>query len=312
MDNKKLRIGILGIGAVGGYFGGLLAEKYHGSDEAEVIFIARPDSVKAINERGLKLIMPSDEKTIWPDRAVSDAATLPPLDLLICAVKSYDLEESMATFGDCITQNTIILPLLNGIDAKDRIKKMYPRAQVIDGCVYLVSRRVEPGVIRELGNIHKMYFGADDVERSRLLRMEELFANAGIDCELSADIRQTIWQKYIFTAAMASLTSYLDMTTGSILANPEHRQLMVGLLAELKQIADREQVFFPGDIIADTIKKMESLPFESTTSMHSDFQKGGRTEYLSITGHAVKLGDDLGIDTPLFDRILLDFEKRQK
>ena len=252
------------------------------------------------------------KKTIWPDRAVSDAATLPPLDLLICAVKSYDLEESMATFGDCITQNTIILPLLNGIDAKDRIKKMYPRAQVIDGCVYLVSRRVEPGVIRELGNIHKMYFGADDVERSRLLRMEELFANAGIDCELSADIRQTIWQKYIFTAAMASLTSYLDMTTGSILANPEHRQLMVGLLAELKQIADREQVFFPGDIIADTIKKMESLPFESTTSMHSDFQKGGRTEYLSITGHAVKLGDDLGIDTPLFDRILLDFEKRQK
>ena len=57
---------------------------------------------------------------------------------------------------------------------------------------------------------------------------------------------------------------------------------------------------------------MESLPFESTTSMHSDFQKGGRTEYISITGYAVKLGDDLGIDTPLFDRILQDFEKRQK
>src|SRR6185295_12150670 len=140
--SNKIRIGILGIGAVGGYFGGLLADKYEDSNEVEVIFIARPSSEKVIKEKGLQLATSAGEKTVHPTLVTSEAYNIPLLDLLICAVKSYDLEDSLKPLGDCITAETTILPLLNGVDASERIKAICPNSQVLEGCCYLMCRLV--------------------------------------------------------------------------------------------------------------------------------------------------------------------------
>ncbi len=116
-----------------------------------------------MTNKGLKLITPEFEKKIFADVYTSDSLNIPPLDFLFCAVKSYDLEESLTNLKSGITKNTIILPLQNGMDAKERIAKIFPDNPIIQACVYLVAQITEPGVVKVTGAMRKLYFGSDEV-----------------------------------------------------------------------------------------------------------------------------------------------------
>lgn len=132
------RIGILGLGGVGGYFGGLLAKAYYKSYDVEIIFIARGETKKAIAESGLKIITDVDETIVYPKLVSNNPDEIGELDYLICATKTYDIEESLLSLQQCITSRTIILPLYNGVDAPERILKLFPENEVLQGCVYII------------------------------------------------------------------------------------------------------------------------------------------------------------------------------
>lgn len=308
--NQPIRIGILGTGAVGGYFGGLLAGHYFNSGKADIIFITRPATEKMIREKGLKIITPQGEKIVFPTLASSDPKKIGHVDLLICCVKSYDLEESLRPLAACIGAETIILPLLNGVDARHRIELLFPGATVWEGCVYIVSRLIEPGVVKETGNIHSLYFGSSNAGSAQLKQIENIFREAGIDAFLSDNIQQTTWEKFLFISAIASLTSYLDLPIGAILNNSSHKKMLLQLLTELKNVAAAKGIQFSDDITGRTILKMEKLPYDTTSSMHSDFQKGGKTEYHSLTEYVVKLGRELNVPTPLYDNVLEELKNK--
>lgn len=308
----KMRIGIIGLGGVGGYFGGHLAEKYYNSEEVEIIFIARPSTEKVIKEKGLKLITPQYEKTVYPGLVTSNTNNVGHLDFLIAAIKSYDLEESLISLKNSISNKTIILPLLNGVDAKERINKIYQATEILDGCVYIVSRLIEPGVVKETGNIHSLYFGSKSAPADKLKQLEKIFLEANIECYLSDNIEEAIWEKFIFISSIASLTSYLDLTIGEILDNENHKRTLKELITEIKSITDIKNIQLSDNIIEKTIEKMKKLPFETTSSMHSDFKKGGRTEYRSLTEYVTLLGEELNIPTPQFDKIVTEFKEREK
>ena len=299
----KTRIAIIGLGGVGGYFGGLLAEKYHHSTEVEVIFVVRPATEKVIKEKGLKLITPEGEKVVFPSMVTSVPELIGPVDFLICTTKSYDLESSLQPLKSCVNANTSILPLLNGVDAHERIAALLPVAEVWDGCVYIVSRLLEPGVVKKTGNINKLYFGMETGASQKQKLFERLCKDAGIECYLSANIRQTVWEKFLFISAMASSTSYLDLCIGEIIANPMHKALLLGLIEELKSVADKVGVPLAQNLVTKTMLRAESLPFETTSSMHSDFKKGGKTEVDTLTGYVVKLGQKLQVETPLYAKV---------
>ena len=184
-EKSRIRIGILGIGAVGGYFGGLLAHKYLHSETIEIIFIARQKTADIIRENGLKLITPQKEYTIHPRIVGDNPETIGELDFLICCTKSYHLEESLLAIQKCITEKTHILPLLNGVDSNERIKAILPDVNIIDGCVYLVSRILEPGIVSEAGNIHQLHFGSKTIQPEKLKQLEKIFLDASIECYLS-------------------------------------------------------------------------------------------------------------------------------
>ena len=194
---QKTKIAILGIGAVGGYFGGLLAEKYFSSNDIEIIFIARERSAKIIKEKGLKIITPQQEKIVFPKLISNKPEEIGQVDFLICCVKSYDLAESLIPLKECIHDKTVILPLLNGVDAKNIIHSVLPKATVWDGCVYIISRLIEPGIIQEGGKIHSLYFGSKSKSK-QLKQFETILLDARIDSHLSENIEQTIWEKFIF------------------------------------------------------------------------------------------------------------------
>lgn len=300
---KKTKIAILGIGAVGGYFGGLLAEKYLNSNDVEIIFIARERTIKTIKEKGLKIITHDSEKIIFPNLVTNDPNEIGQVDYLICCVKSYDLAESLIPLKNCIHPQTVILPLLNGVDAKDIIKSVVPNANVWDGCVYIISRLVEPSVIQEGGKIHSLYFGSEKKDE-KLIHFNTILLKAGIDSRLSENITLTVWEKFIFISVVASLTSYLNMPIGPILENEKHKKLAIKLLTEIKAVAEAKKVSLPTEVIEKTLAMMRRMPYETTSSMHSDFIKGGKTEYRSLTEYVVKWGKDLNIETPEYERIL--------
>ena len=123
---SKIKIAISGIGAVGGYYGGLLAAHYQDSEDVDIFFISRGENLKAIKEFGLE-IKKSFKKTIAiPTLATDNPAEIGPVDYLLCCTKSYDLEENIRHLKPVISPETVILPLLNGADIAERIEKILP------------------------------------------------------------------------------------------------------------------------------------------------------------------------------------------
>ena len=157
------RIAFLGIGGVGGYYGGKLASCYAHSTEMEIIFIARNENEKAIREKGLLLRTASGEEYIHPKLISHDLVEIGTIDLLLCSVKAYNLEESLQQIQSCISPDTIILPLLNGVNNRTRIHALLPWVNCWQGCAYIVSRLIQPGIVHETGQWNQLLFGDDSI-----------------------------------------------------------------------------------------------------------------------------------------------------
>jgi 2-dehydropantoate 2-reductase len=303
----KTRIGILGIGGVGGFIGGKLALKYTGSATTEIIFIARGATEKVLKENGLKLIIEEKEIVVRPDLVSSDPAVIGHLDVLICCTKSYHLEESLKPLGACIDDTSIVMPLLNGVDATPRIRAMYPMAQVLDACIYVVSLITEPGVVKVQDNSHAVYFGGRTNDYPRLEFLQELMLGAKISSYLFVQIESIVWEKFIFISAIGGMTCYVDQPIGEILASPSHSQMLMDMLNESFAVARANHIVFDKDAHERVVKKIRKLPYETTSSMYRDFKKGGKTEYLSLIEFIVVQGDKFDIDTPVYDQVLKIF-----
>lgn len=305
----KTRIGILGIGGVGGYFGGLLAKAFFESDTIEIVFIARGETQKKISEDGLKIITESNETIVFPSLVSNDPAVIAKLDFLICATKTYDIEESLQSIAKCITKTTVILPLYNGVDAAERISTLFPDNEVLQGCVYIVSMINSPGVIRKMGPYEKLYFGSATAPVSKLNELQSIFEAANIESYLVENIEETVWEKFIFISALASATSYLNQNIGEILESQSSRAFYVDLLHEITMIAAVKGLNLPADIIMQTILKLEKTPHDATSSMHRDLLAGRKIELASLTEFVVNEGLKYEIETPAYQKILEKLSK---
>ena len=307
----KTRIGILGLGGVGGYFGGLLAKAYFESVAIEIVFIARGETQKAIAKNGLKIIADTTEISTFPSLVSNNPEEIGKLNYLICATKTYDIETSFESIKNCITPNTIILPLYNGVDATERIQILFPENTVLQGCVYIVSMIESPGIIKKIGLYEKLFFGSKNAPVSKLNELQSIFENANIESYLVENIEETVWEKFIFISALASATSYLNQNIGGILNHPENKAVYSSLLNEITAVAFAKGLALPNDIVAQTIIKLEKTPKDATSSMHRDLLAGRNTEVVSLTEYVVKAGLKYGVATPMY-QIILDELSRNK
>lgn len=307
----KTKIIIAGIGGVGGYFGGLLAKKFYNNDKVEICFVARGEHLTEIVNNGLKVIKGSNRFIAKPILATDNPSEIGIADFIIIGTKSYDLETTIQQLGPCINKNTIILPLLNGVDSKERIKSIFPENIVLDGCVYIVSRLKIAGVIENSGNIETLYFGLDNFVNEKLLLLESLFKQANIEATLSNDISKIIWEKFIFISPTATATSYFDKCIGEVLADNEKLKTLTALIEEIKQVAKTKQVAISEDITEKTLNKLKALPFKTTSSMHSDFQNHKhKNELQSLTGYMVREGKKYNLSTPTYDKIYIKLRNK--
>ncbi len=308
----KTKIAIVGLGGVGGYFGGMLAKYYAYNPEVEIYFVARGEHLRKIKENGLKLITENGTFQIFPKLATDNVAEIGIVDYIIMTPKSYDLDSTIAQIKPIIEPDTVILPLLNGIDNSERIRALLPETQVWDGCCYIVAKINEPGVVENSGSVHRLLFGNQNQTSVRLLSFEKILKTAGLEVEFHTDILTAIWKKFLFISSSASLTSYFDVSYGALLTDELRKKTLNDILAEFLLVANAEGITLDKSDVEKLIHQIESLPFETSTSMHRDFKAGKNTEVHSLTGIVVKLGKKHGIATPTYEKVYNSLTERMK
>lgn len=308
----KTKIVIVGLGGVGGYYGGLLAKKYADDSNIEIYFVARGEHLKKVKENGLTLITENGTFVVRPMLATDNVSEIGAADYVIMTTKSYDLDATIAQIKPCVGVNTVILPLLNGIDNSSRIRSLLPGTEVWNGCVYIVARLNEPGVVESSGNVHRLDFGYENKVNERLIVFEKLLKNAGIDATFHENILLAIWTKFFFISSTASLTSFFDVSFGALLTDEVRKTTLVNLLEELLLVANAEGAGIEHGIINKIVHQLEKLPFETTSSMHTDFKAGKNAEVHTLTGIVVDLGKKHGIPTPTYEKVYAELSEKMK
>ena len=294
VEGLAMTIAILGLGGVGGYLGGKLVLS---KKDEKIVFISRGEQLKKIRQDGLKLIDEDKEYIIKPDIITDDPKGLGEFDLVLVCVKSYDLKDALILIKENISTNTVLLPLLNGVEHDKEIKAFFPSAKVLNGCIYILSNIKDIGVVKKYGGIFNLIYGSSEYDLEQFKWIKELFDRAGLRNKLTPDIELETWKKYLLIAAYASMTSYYQKPLGYI-AQEKIDELEI-VLFEIKSVANKKGIDIDNKMIKKILERIPTLPYESKTSMQLDYEKGKKTEVEALCGYIVKEAEKLGVDTPL-------------
>jgi len=299
-----MRVMILGSGGVGGYVGAQLIRH----TEAEVTMIARGAHLEAIRNEGLQILEDEKRSTVHPAHATDRPDDLGGFDLILVAVKSTALEESLELISKNIDENTVLLPLLNGVDHDRILHRHYPQADVLQGCIYILSNILEPGVIRKKGAIFRLCWGRPDFNPRDYAAIIELFDAAGLRHKPTEQIEFEAWKKFLFISPMAALTSLYDQPMDQIAS--EHGDELRTLLDELLALAQARSIPLGEREREQTLSQAAKVLPGAKTSMQLDFERGKTPELESLVGHVVREGSRLGTPTPFYGRIYEELKKR--
>lgn len=305
-----MKIGIVGIGGVGGYFGGKLAREFENSSEHTIIFIARGEHLKAIRNNGLRLFTVEGDYTAHPHIATDNPSEAGIFDLVFFCTKSYSLENTAQEFSSCINKNTVVIPLLNGVNSAERLRAVLPQATVLGGSVYIISHIEKPGVVKQEGGACKLTFGTDDSESAgKYSYILDILLQAKINAVLTDKISEVLWTKYLLMCPLGSLTSATGKTYGAIWADSALRKKARDMMLEVVAVAKAHQVNLSEDAVDKAMEMIGSFGYNSKTSMQLDFEKGRQTEIDALTAYLCRVGKESGIPTLLHDEI---YEKMKK
>jgi 2-dehydropantoate 2-reductase len=293
-----MRIAILGAGGVGGYFGGLLARDGH-----EVSVLARGAHLEALREQGLEVRTPEGSFTVNV-QAADDPRELGAADLAIVAVKSYSLSE-VAPAARLLAENGAdVLPLLNGVEAADRlIASGVPAERVLGGIAEISAARVAPGVIERRSTFHRIIAGelAGGISE-RTERITAAVRAAGAESRASADITADLWRKLAFIASMAAACGLARSPVGPIREAPLGRLLIERAVREVIAVGRARGVEALGEEdVARILAFAESLTPPLKPSFLLDLESGGPTELDDLCGAVSRIGREVGVETPVHD-----------
>ncbi len=294
-----MKIMIMGTGGMGGYYGALLAR--HGQD---VTFIARGAHLQAIQKNGLQVKSPHGDFTISPAKASDDPAQVPSPDLILFCTKTYGTEEAVQAIKPIVGAGTTILSLQNGIDAAERIGKAAGMEHMLAGATWISSAVEAPGVIKQVSDFRRVVLGELDGRLTpRGQSVYEAFKATGIAVELSENILQVLWTKFVFIAAASSFGSLTRLPMGDFRAVPETRAAITGLMREVEAVARAHGVKLETDVVERALAFMDNAAPHIKASMQLDVEAGRRTEIESMIGVIGRKGRERGVPTPQADMI---------
>ena len=289
-----MKIAVMGSGGVGGYYGCLLARQGH-----DVTFIARGSHLKAIQENGLQVKSIHGDFHILPAKAMDNPTEIGPVDLVLFCTKTYATDEAAEQIKPIVGTKTTVMSLQNGIDAVEQIGAVIGMQHMIGATTWISSSIEASGKIKQVSQFRRVVLGEMDGQvTSRVQLIYETLRETGITVELSENILQNLWTKYVFIAAISSLGTLTRLPIGEYRAVSETRVMMISLMEEIVSVALAQKVNLDKDIIRKSLDFIDNAAPQIKASMQLDVDAGRRSELESMVGVIVRKGRELGIPTP--------------
>ena len=293
-----MRALIVGAGSVGGYFGGRLA-----AAGRDVTFLVRPRRAAQLSD-GLAIVSKGEETRVAV-KVVTTGQSAGEFDVILLAVKAYQLDAAIQDFRPFVTPRSMILPVLNGMKHMDVLRSRFGSDHVIGGIAKIASTLDEQGRILDQANFHDLAYGEWSRERStRILALDEFMRGAGFDARLSADIERDMWEKWAMLASLAGITCLLDSNIGQVARATGGIELVESLVGEVwaaigaawRPLAEK----FQAQVLSLLTDRRSSL----TASMYRDMKGGYPVEADQIIGDLVRRAAQNGVATPLLSAAL--------
>lgn len=303
--NKK-QITIVGLGGVGGYFGFKINQFNEKDNEFSVSFVARNETYTIVKENGLTLLSPEHTESVTKPTAVYQTISeINNPDLILICVKEYDLENVCKQLQHVITENTILLPLMNGVDIYDRIRKIIPNNTILPSCVYVASHIKAKGVVEHKGKAGKIIIGKDpNHPLENVDWIINLLQNSKIDFDFKDNSFVDIWTKFIFIASFGLVTAKHNSSIGTVCTDEIQKQETTNIMVELKSIADKKGIILEDNIIQNTFDKAITFPFNTPTSLQLDINSKKENNELELfAGAIINYGKEVNIETPFTEKI---------
>lgn len=309
-----MNIGVLGVGGVGGYFGGKIAHFIENSkSQHQVFFVARGEHLEAICKNGLELNTKENGIIVCkPSVATDDILSLPLLDICLICVKSYDLKDVIDKLKDRIHPNTVILPLLNGVDIHQRIRGLITDGIILPACVYVGTHIEKPGTVTQRGGRCRILYGPDpDNLDSDVSVLKSLLNDSGISNEWYQDPLPEIWSKFMFIASYGMVSASNNVTLGQILESEKLSSDTLSIMNEIYKIAVAMGIGLDEECIQNSFNKAKTFPYAAKTSFQRDFEVPGKKDERDLFGGTIiRMGKKLRIGTETAERIYLTINKK--
>ena len=292
-----MKICFLGAGAVGGFYGAMLARAGH-----DVSFIARGAHLAAIQQHGLRIVGPLGDFTVRTP-AESDPARVGPVDVVIHTVKTYDNATAIPLMTPLVGPLTTVLTLQNGVDSAEDIAAVIGERPVISGSTYIATAIDAPGVIRQTGTHRRIvlgeYFNPPAEISERVRRLADAMTTADIQAEPVADVKHGVWEKFTYLAPFAAFTGAARLPIGPLWADEFCRDMFLEAVMEVGRVAQAHGARLPADHRQRVIEYATKLPPDTRSSLLIDLSQGKRIEVEALQGSVVRRGARVGVPTPI-------------
>lgn len=297
-EDSRPRVAVMGAGAVGCYFGGMLARA-----GVAVTLIGRPRHVEAITRDGLFLDTMAFQERVAVS-ASTDIGTAREADIVLFCVKTLDTETAAQALAPHLAPSTIVVGLQNGVDNVERILAA-AKIEAVPAVVYVAVSMSAPGRVKHAGRGDLIIgdlpsHGAPLKSRERDFEtVAALFARAGVPCRISENVEGELWTKMIINCAYNAISALGRAKYHRAAGNPWTRDIMRKVTEEAVAVAGAAGVRLPdGDMVEAVWKLAETMP-GATSSTAQDIARGNRTEIDSLNGYVVRRGAQVGVATPV-------------
>jgi 2-dehydropantoate 2-reductase len=305
-QDRAMHVLVYGTGAVGGYFGALLARGGH-----DVTLVARGANLAALRSDGLRVLLggPSQVLHLHPVRAVERPADAPRADLVLVCVKSYDTRAAVEALRPVVDRDTTILSLQNGVENEAILAEGLGLPPLLVGLTRIGVELTAPGTILYSGRGEILFGEPDGSQSPRAMRLADTLAAAGTPHQLRRDVLVTAWEKLAWNAGFNAVTTLADATVREVLALPACRDLVVAAMEEVDAVATAHGIAVrrrrTQTVLDDSLSGLPDFP----TSMLQDRRRGRRLEHDAINGAVVRAGGRVGVAVPV-NRVLLALLER--
>ena len=300
----SLKIAVVGAGGVGGLVGALLVES-----GAEVKFLVRAPHLDGLRARGLRVKTGGRVLETGPLQAADDPAALGPVDLVLVAVKAWQVTEIANALRPLLGPATVVAPLQNGVEAAEQLAAALGDGPVVGGLCAMISFLDGPGSITHLGGPPRVTLGerrgaGPGGPSARLAPIVAALRAAKIDCTEAPDIEAASWEKFLFISAMSGVGAVTRAALGVVRSIPESRALLVEAMREVERVARAGGVALAPGAVERAMELVDKLPAESTASLQRDLMAGRPSELEQQTGAVVRLGRARGVPVPVNEVLL--------